>query len=98
MHPLLCKNGKLSTGEGGDDSLNRAIDLSIQRLNDFKTLLAGVMSMIKDIKHFLIWDEGVTAIEYALIASIVATAIVLSFPAVSAKVGVLFQTLAAAFP
>lgn len=50
------------------------------------------------LKSFILYDEGVTAIEYALIASLIAVIIVGSVTVVGVKVQALFQKVETNLP
>ena len=56
------------------------------------------MSKAFNLLHrFQVDAQGATAIEYAMIASVIALALVLCLPLFSASVGALFATVVAAF-
>ena len=48
--------------------------------------------------HFLSSDDGVTSIEYALIASLIVAAIISTVPLIGTAVAGMFQTVADGFP
>ena len=50
------------------------------------------------IKNFMHDDDGVTAIEYGLIAALIAVAIILAVTTVGQRVGFTFDTVAAKLP
>jgi pilus assembly protein Flp/PilA len=50
--------------------------------------------MIKSLKKFVVNESGATAIEYALIASLVAVAIIVSLTAMSSKLQNTFNEVA----
>ena len=52
--------------------------------------------MIKFVKNFLADDTGATAIEYALIASLIAVAIIVSLTTVSTQLQTVFSEVAGA--
>jgi pilus assembly protein Flp/PilA len=55
-------------------------------------------AMTKLLRRFLVCDQGVTAIEYALIASCIALAIVTSVGAAGTQLKSSFTNIASAFP
>ena len=54
------------------------------------------MKLVQFIKNFALEEDGVTAIEYGLIAALIAVAIILSVTAVGQALAALFTTIAAA--
>jgi pilus assembly protein Flp/PilA len=50
-----------------------------------------IMTFVKSIRHFVRDEEGVTAIEYGLIASLIAIAIMVGAGALGVKLNDLFQ-------
>jgi pilus assembly protein Flp/PilA len=54
--------------------------------------------MTKILRRFLLCEQGVTAIEYALIASGIALAIITSVSAAGSQLNGAFTRIAAAFP
>ena len=52
--------------------------------------------MIKSLKNFVANESGATAIEYALIASLIAVAIIASLQAVTTKLNNVFSEVAGA--
>ncbi len=52
--------------------------------------------MIKSFKNFVANESGATAIEYALIASLIAVAIIASLQAVTVKLNAVFSEVASA--
>lgn len=59
---------------------------------------AGRINMKKLLHDFVLEDDGVTSIEYALIASLMVVAIVSTVPLVGTAVAGLFQSVVNAFP
>ncbi|MBP1750938.1 MAG: Flp/Fap pilin component [Deltaproteobacteria bacterium] len=53
---------------------------------------------MKSIAKFLKSDDGVTAIEYALVGSLIAMAIVVVVAALGGQVKTLYQSVARSFP
>jgi pilus assembly protein Flp/PilA len=53
---------------------------------------------MKSIARFLKSDDGVTAIEYALVGSLIAMAIVVTVAALGGQVKILYESVARAFP
>lgn len=53
---------------------------------------------MKSVKRFLKEEEGVTAVEYGLIAALIAAVIVAAVATLGGKVSTAFQTISAAFP
>lgn len=53
---------------------------------------------MKKAVHFLGSEEGVTSIEYAIMASLIAVAICLAVTALGSSVKGLYQSVASAFP
>jgi Flp pilus assembly pilin Flp len=54
--------------------------------------------MKKHAIHFFLSDDGVTSIEYALIASVIVAAIVSTVPLIGTAVAGMFQSVVNAFP
>jgi len=52
------------------------------------------MSFVHSIRQFIRDEEGVTAIEYGLIASLIAVAIILSVTSVGTNLGLVFDYIA----
>ena len=50
------------------------------------------------LERILLAEEGVTSLEYALIAGLVALAILVAATALGADVGIMYSNLAAKFP
>jgi len=50
-------------------------------------------SIVSYVKRFLREEEGVTAIEYGLLAALIAVAIILGATTVGTKLGALFTTI-----
>jgi pilus assembly protein Flp/PilA len=57
-----------------------------------------MLAMTKLLRRFMLCDQGVTAIEYALISSLIALVIVTSVSTAGTQVSSAFSHIAAAFP
>jgi pilus assembly protein Flp/PilA len=57
-----------------------------------------MLAMTKLLRRFMLCDQGVTAIEYALISSLIALVIVTSVGATGTQLSSAFTNIANAFP
>ena len=85
-HLALCEGG---SGGGHDD----AIGLPASRWNGRVTSKEFLMTYVQYLKRFLRDEDGVTAIEYGLIAGLIAVFMIAAVTSVGVEVGNVFDAV-----